>query len=190
MLRLLQKLFGQAESPPDTQAPADPSGETDSITGETGGGNETGDGGKGDGGGETGDAADDTCDEHGERVYARDEHPPCEWIGVGLDGTLAQVESLDDCPEAIGQPVPAMAQRVLDWHQSGFRVKILTWRGETADGRAAVAAWLQRHGLPELEVTHEKDFDMVEFWAARGIQVIPNTGKPVGPSRLPATNTN
>ena len=184
MLRLLQKLFGQAESPPDTQAPADPSGETDSTTGETGGRSETGDGG------ETDNAADDTCDEHGNRVYARDEHPPCEWIGVGLDGTLAHVESLDDCPEAIGEPVPAMAQRVLDWHHSGFRVKILTWRGETADGRVAVAAWLQRHGLPELEVTHEKDFDMVEFWDARGIQVVPNTGKPVGPSRLPATDTN
>lgn len=45
-----------------------------------------------------------------------------------------------------------------------------------------MAAWLVKHGLPDLEVTNVKDFAMLELWDDRCVQVLPNTGEQVGVS--------
>lgn len=116
-----------------------------------------------------------------EEEEAQDE----SWLGVGFDGTLAECP-LGETPDEPGPAVPSMILRVQDWHDMGLRVKIFTWRGTTAEGRALVQDWLVRHGLPALEVTDTKDFNMVEFWDARAVQVIRNTGQAVGNSHLPA----
>jgi hypothetical protein len=100
------------------------------------------------------------------------------WIGVDLDGTLAK-HDLWVSKFHIGKPVPQMMKRVKNWIDHGIRVKIVTARASDPEGIPPVKSWLKKQGLPELEVTNEKDFSMIELWDDRAIQVIPNTGRPV-----------
>lgn len=116
-----------------------------------------------------------------ERVFGRDEVDPTSWIGVDLDGTLSEHSEKIDI-HYIGPPVPEMVARVKDWIAHGYTVKILTARASVPEGIKPVEDWLKEHNLPELEVTCEKDFHMIELWDDRGVQVIANTGNPVGPS--------
>lgn len=100
------------------------------------------------------------------------------WIGVDLDGTLAK-HDLWISKTHIGKPVEPMMKRVKSWIEQGIRVKIVTARASSPDGIPPVKSWLKKQGLPDLEVTNQKDFGMIELWDDRAIQVIPNTGKPV-----------
>ena len=98
------------------------------------------------------------------------------WIGVDFDGTLSEYHGWQGVGR-YGPPVPAMLDRVRVWLASGVTVKIVTAR---AVGEAQhVQAWLEKHGLPGLEITVRKDFGMVELWDDRAVQVIPNTGERV-----------
>ena len=109
------------------------------------------------------------------------------WIGVDLDGTLAKDGPWVDANH-IGQPVEPMMNRVKEWIAQGITVKIVTARAGDPNGIPPVKAWLRKQGLPDLEVTDKKDFNMIELWDDRAIQVIPNTGKPVlsgSPGSLP-----
>lgn len=102
------------------------------------------------------------------------------WIGVDLDGTLAQYDTWRGI-EHIGDPVPKMMARVRGWLNSGRTVKIFTARvaGGDRDREEVIGhihAWCEKHGLPALEVTNVKDFGMVELWDDRAVQVVMNTG--------------
>ena len=105
-----------------------------------------------------------------------EEHPENEfpkdgpWIGVDLDGTLAK-HDLWISKHHIGKPVPQMMKRVKMWIDRGIRVKIVTARASEADGIPPVKSWLKKQGLPELEVTNQKDFSMIELWDDRAVQV-------------------
>lgn len=100
------------------------------------------------------------------------------WIGVDLDGTLAEDGPWVDAYH-IGQPVEPMMNRVKEWIAQGITVKIVTARAGVPNGIPPVKTWLEKQGLPDLEVTNQKDFNMIELWDDRAIQVIQNTGKPV-----------
>lgn len=100
------------------------------------------------------------------------------WIGVDLDGTLALYDGWRGL-KSIGKPIPRMVRRVEGWVERGLRVKVFTARASVPGGAEAVRAWLEKHGLPGLEVTHEKDFGMIELWDDRAVQILPNTGKAV-----------
>jgi len=97
------------------------------------------------------------------------------WIGVDLDGTLAEATAWQGMSH-IGAPVPLMMRRVRQWLEKGLRVKIVTARAGDPQGLAATRAWLAAQGLPELEVTDRKDFGMIELWDDRAIQVVQNRG--------------
>ena len=97
------------------------------------------------------------------------------WIGVDLDGTLAEATAWQGM-DHIGTPVPLMMRRVRQWLDRGLRVKIMTARAGDPVGVAATQAWLKANGLPELEVTDKKDFGMIELWDDRAIQVVQNRG--------------
>jgi acyl carrier protein len=113
------------------------------------------------------------------------------WIGVGREGTLAEYGEWKG-PAHIGDPVPAMAERVKRWLTEGREVRIFTARvfhdgtdGRRADAitaRRAILAWLEKNGFPTMEITCVKDYAMLELWDDRAVQVIPNTGEPVGQS--------
>ncbi len=97
------------------------------------------------------------------------------WVGVDLDGTLAEVTSWQGMAH-IGPPVPLMLRRVQLWLEKGVRVKVVTARAGDPEGLAATQAWLKAQGLPALEVTDRKDFGMIELWDDRAIQVVQNRG--------------
>ena len=112
-----------------------------------------------------------------------------EWIGVDLDGTLAQYDGWKG-PEHIGPPIPKMVERVKRWLAADeYAVKIFTARVSCRDDEelfrvhCAIQRWLFEHIGQELEVTCTKDYAMAELWDDRVVQVIPNTGEPVGTSR-------
>jgi hypothetical protein len=117
------------------------------------------------------------------------------WIGVDLDGTLAMYDGWKD--GAIGAPIPAMVERVKRWLAEGKDVRIFTARvcvldavshesGRRADREFAeqqvtqIQDWCERHIGQRLPVTNVKDFACVEIWDDRAVQVIINTGQPVG----------
>jgi len=101
------------------------------------------------------------------------------WIGVDLDGTLAHYTGWKGM-EHIGVPVPPMLERVRKWVAAGITVKIFTARACVPEQIPFVHEWLEKHGLPCLEVTNVKDFAMIELWDDRCIKVEPNTGRVIG----------
>lgn len=103
------------------------------------------------------------------------------WIGVDLDGTLAHYDGWKGI-EHIGDPVPAMFERVKQWLAEGKTVKIFTARvcRDRVEVIRHIHAWCEKHGLPPLEVTNVKDFGMIELWDDRCVAVEPNTGLPRG----------
>lgn len=108
------------------------------------------------------------------------------WIGVDLDGTLAEYDGWQGI-EHIGPPIPAMVERVKRWREEGREVRVFTARvsrGEQAiRARRVVHQWLWAHLGEALPVTCMKDFGMVELWDDRAVAVELNTGRQLSPSR-------
>lgn len=99
------------------------------------------------------------------------------WIGVDLDGTLAHYEKGYASKNIIGDPIPSMVSRIQRWIQEGITVKIFTARVyQTPDSVNLIQSWLLKNGLPKLEVTNEKDYNMLELWDDRCITIQHNTG--------------
>lgn len=100
------------------------------------------------------------------------------WIGVDLDGTLAHYDHWKG-PTHIGDPIPAMLDRVKTWLEQGHEVRIFTARVSNDPGdvaRLAIARWCLKHLGRILLVTNVKDYGMVELWDDRAIRVERNTG--------------
>ena len=121
---------------------------------------------------------------HLKRAFSRtkNEDKPSEhkkgWIGVDLDGTLAHYNGWYG-PAHIGEPVPAMMARVKVWLAEGREVRIFTARASVPEYVPFVTQWLEKQGLPALQVTNVKDFAMLTLWDDRCIQVETNSGKPI-----------
>jgi len=103
------------------------------------------------------------------------------WIGVDLDGTLAEYHGWKG-GHHIGNPVPPMVERVKEWVGRGIDVKIFTARVAPGNpdeevSRDEIAAWCLEHLGFRLPVTATKDYGMVELWDDRCVQIIPNTGR-------------
>jgi len=108
------------------------------------------------------------------------------WIGVDLDGTLAEYAGWQG-EEHIGPPIEAMRSRVRQWVQEGKDVRIFTARvSENLTGnksrknpeevREIIRKWCRLNIGFHLPITNVKDFQMIELWDDRCVQVIPNTG--------------
>ena len=107
-----------------------------------------------------------------------------EWIGVDLDGTLAQKH-----PDGwqgishIGEPIPLMVDRVKKWLAEGKTVKILTARFAEPDLKTReqvvffIRQWCVTYIGQRLEVTCSKDMHMTELWDDRARQVETGTGR-------------
>lgn len=114
------------------------------------------------------------------------------WIGVDLDGTLAEYQGWKG-EEHIGPPIAAMVDRVKRWRAMKCEVRIFTARvtvflDDDATERtrsllavvSAIQRWSQEHLGEILPITNVKDYSMVELWDDRCVQVVMNTGNPVG----------
>lgn len=119
------------------------------------------------------------------------------WIGVDLDGTLAHYDKWVPGGKSIGEPIPAMVERVKKWLAEGREVRIFTARvGATElfvensqqydtshfarQQTELIQQWCKEHIGQALPVTAIKDFAMIELWDDRAVQVEMNTGRPVG----------
>jgi len=103
------------------------------------------------------------------------------WIGVDLDGTLAEYDGWVDATH-IGLPVSKMLERVKKWLATGQEVKIFTARVSSTQAQAELARrsienWCRVYIGQVLEVTSEKDTGCIEIWDDRAVQVEKNTGK-------------
>lgn len=109
------------------------------------------------------------------------------WIGVDLDGTLAKYRGWT-APDNIGEPIPAMVERVKQMLVEGKDVRIFTARVGFIEGdpcasvevialvTAAIDKWCEKVFGRKLPITCIKDYGMVELYDDRCKQVIPNTG--------------
>ena len=106
------------------------------------------------------------------------------WIGVDLDGTLAEYHGWDPSNPGIGKPIPAMVERVKEWLAAGTEVKIMTARVAheigSAFAREEIEMWCIEHIGQKLDVTCTKDYAMICLYDDRCIQVEMNTGRLIG----------
>jgi len=106
------------------------------------------------------------------------------WIGVDLDGTLAKYDGWHG-PTEIGEPIPAMVERVTKWTAEGKNVRIFTARAAPQGPHGendptvvlAIQSWCSKHLGIILPVTCTKDHGMIELWDDRAVSVEPNTGR-------------
>lgn len=113
------------------------------------------------------------------------------WIGVDLDGTLAVYDHWRGLTH-IGEPIMPMLRRVTAWLAEGQEVRIFTARvsvvqsdrptyatavEEAHHALRAIQSWCLEHIGVTLEVTCQKDFNMIELWDDRAVQVERNTGR-------------
>lgn len=107
------------------------------------------------------------------------------WIGVDLDGTLATYHEWVSLYH-FGEPVKPMVERIKAWLEEGLEVKVFTARcsglslAEAHKFRKALGEWLEAAGLPHLSATCVKDYNMLELYDDRAVQVEINTGQLVG----------
>ncbi len=115
------------------------------------------------------------------------------WIGVDFDGTLA-IDTGSQCDQPLGDPIPLMVDRVKAMLADGWDVRIFTARAAiTADHtyaayydgtsqtfhreqNAMIRQWCVQHLGRVLPITATKDFQMVQLWDDRCIQVVHNIG--------------
>lgn len=111
------------------------------------------------------------------------------WIGVDLDGTLAEYTGWTGDPFSIGRPIPRMVERVKEWLRNGEQVWLVTARvnfegrvgpeedpAYQAQVRETIDRWCIKYVGQSLPVTYKKNHSMIELWDDRVVQVIPNTG--------------
>jgi hypothetical protein len=110
------------------------------------------------------------------------------WIGVDFDGTLATYTGWKGSA-VLGEPLMPMVNRVRQWLAQGIEVRIVTARAcpvkpkgyenDIPTGVAAIHEWCIEHIGQPLVVTYQKDYNMIELWDDRAVQVIPNDGRRV-----------
>jgi len=110
--------------------------------------------------------------------------PEIPWIGVDLDGTLAEYTPGNYHAGVIGKPLAPMVERVKAWLGAGLTVKIFTARVGPGTPphmlqafTEAIEPWCIEHIGQPLEVTATKDYLMTELWDDRAVGVEFNTGK-------------
>jgi hypothetical protein len=104
------------------------------------------------------------------------------WIGVDLDGTLARDDAEGHFlpPYPLGEPIPEMIEMVRSLLAAGVKVKIFSARAVEPESIPIIQDWAEKHGLGRLEVTNQKDYDLLRYYDDRAIQMVPNQGKSVG----------
>lgn len=103
---------------------------------------------------------------------------PASWVGVDLDGTLAEYHGY--VAGEIGEPVPAILALVKDLLLSGRNVRIFTARATDESQLPAIREWCVRHIGTQLPITCIKDLGMVCLLDDRAVAVEPNKGNMLG----------
>jgi hypothetical protein len=100
------------------------------------------------------------------------------WIGIDLDGTLAEHATGRFRENHIGKAIPRMVDKLWGHLNKGDTVKIFTARiAKKPHMRKVIQHWLMMQGIPPLEVTNIKDPGMTKLYDDKAIKVEKNTGK-------------
>ncbi len=104
------------------------------------------------------------------------------WIGVDLDGTLAEYLGWQGMGH-IGKPIAPMVERVKAWLAVGKDVRIFTARVCSSQSQEDLDVFLREYTRwcfqvfgRQLPVTSEKDWKMIKLWDDRCVQIMPNIG--------------
>lgn len=104
------------------------------------------------------------------------------WIGVDLDGTLAEYLGWQGMGH-IGEPIAPMVERVKAWLAEGKDVRIFTARVCSSQSQEDLDVFLREYTRwcfqvfgRQLPVTSEKDWKMIKLWDDRCVQIMPNIG--------------
>jgi len=115
------------------------------------------------------------------------------WIGVDLDGTLAEhywPHKGQYDPLRIGAPLAPMVNRIHQWMRDGYEVRVFTARVSprgSAPGHGPeelervhqeISRWTMAHVGEELADTCTKDYDMIVLYDDRAVRVKHNQGVP------------
>ena len=96
------------------------------------------------------------------------------WIGVDLDGTLAndsdKSKSFD--PSYVGPPIDRMVKKVRKWLDEGKEVRLFTARTP----HPAIRRWMKEHLGQVLPITNHKQPGMQAMYDDRAVQVKRNQG--------------
>jgi hypothetical protein len=112
------------------------------------------------------------------------------WVGVDLDGTLSRDDGDGHFfePYPLGEPVPAMLEAVKSLLAAGITVKIFSARACEPENIPLIQDWTEKHGLGRMEVTNQKDYDLIRYFDDRAVQVMPNEGRTVGSRTRPRSD--
>lgn len=115
---------------------------------------------------------------------------PNGWVGFDLDGTLAIYEGWKG-PEHIGEPIMPMVEYAKTLIAAGIEIRIVTARASTArmieDEEmydkviSSIRQWCWKHLGKRVEITAEKDFEMILLIDDRVATVELNTGRFLSP---------
>ena len=96
---------------------------------------------------------------------------------MDFDKTLAYYENWKGI-EYLGEPIPAMADRVRRWLAQGQEVRIFTARASHGEPQITyIQDWCEKHLGQRLAVTCCKDFSMIALYDDLAHRVEANTGK-------------
>lgn len=103
--------------------------------------------------------------------------PGKKWIGVDLDGTLAEFNGWKG-PEHIGPPIPHVVDCVRYlMTKLNFDVRVFTSRAEVPEQVKPIRTWLIAQGLPaDMPITCTKHRGLLALIDDRSIGVKFNTG--------------
>ncbi len=114
------------------------------------------------------------------------EHITRGWIGVDLDGTLAEYHGWP-ADGGVGRPISAMVERVKRWLREGKDVRIFTARvsppshgvteDEIQEQYELISDWCVCHVGVLLPITCVKDRGMILLFDDRCARVEANTGR-------------
>lgn len=116
-----------------------------------------------------------------EEPHTRANHKKGGYILVDFDRTLATYTTWEQMGPTLGDPIPAMVERVRRWLAAGEDVRIFTARAAPNNPRleldtAAIRDWTRTHVGQALEVTNQKDFMCKAIWDDIATTVEANTG--------------
>jgi len=94
-------------------------------------------------------------------------------ILIDLDGTLAYYKHGQ---RGIGEPIPAMLERVHAWIEDGYEIRLFTARSSVPELEREVREWLDSHGLDKVVISNLKDFGTAMVIDDIAREVVPNTG--------------
>jgi len=95
------------------------------------------------------------------------------WIGVDLDGTMAQYDGFKG-DDHVGEPIQPMIDRVKKWIEEGKDVRIFTARNP----HPAIRKFSKENFGKILPITNLKDRHMQALYDDRAVGIRRNEGEP------------